>query len=153
MGINGPINNNMTYQQQPTFDWTTNIDDLIGPVPSISDFHPIMPLQPVHTLPAPTDCTPAAYTPTVSVTVSTNPDHILTTLRDMAPSPNGVVLISTTPTEPTLVNISQDTSVSLPNSVPTVLPKHSPIALAATILLITYEPCDFLAFRLSKQNP
>jgi hypothetical protein len=91
---------NMPHHQSAVFDWATDIDESIGPVPSLSDFYPTTPPQPIRTPPTPTDYTLTAYMPTVSVTVSPNPDRILTTPRDVAPSPDGVALISTAPTKP-----------------------------------------------------
>jgi hypothetical protein len=35
------------------FDWATEIEELIGPVPSMSDFHPTMPSQPIRAPPKP----------------------------------------------------------------------------------------------------
>jgi len=99
--------------QSEQFDWATDINESISPVPSPSDFCINMPLQPVCTLPAPTDCTPAAYMPTASIAVSPNPNHILTTPCDMAPSPDSVALVSTAPTEPAPVDPAPAALVNL----------------------------------------
>ena len=40
-------------QELQRFDWVTETDTLISPVPNASDFHPTMPSQPIRTPPKP----------------------------------------------------------------------------------------------------
>jgi hypothetical protein len=109
-------NDGTTHQQQPTFDWATDIDQSIGPVPSVTDFRPTTPPQTVRTLPAPTDCKPAAYTPTTPALVNPDPGDTA-----CAPSLHDVAPASTAPTNPTPVQ-SMHMSV-VPTDPGPVLPK------------------------------
>jgi len=115
------------------FDWATDIDTSIGPVPSASDFrstkppsrlaspkpapqlpdNPVTPSQPVRTPPAPTECTPAAYAPTAPALVNPDPgDEVC------APGPNGIALARTVLTESAPVNITPADPISLDNRIP-----------------------------------
>jgi hypothetical protein len=79
-------------RHQPTpFDWATDIDQSIGPVPSVSDFRPATPLQPTHTpsdriptAPAPTDGTPAAYTSPAPALIDPDPGDVAPRARTLA---------------------------------------------------------------------
>ena len=91
--------NNVPHHQSTAFDWTTDIDESIGPVPSTSDFRPTMPSQPIHactsamdapsdhipTTSEPTDCTPTAYTPTASALNETSDVATEPVLADRGP--------------------------------------------------------------------
>jgi hypothetical protein len=52
--------------QPARFDWATDNDESIGPVPSVSDFHPTTP-PPVRTPPAPTEPAPINLAPTAPI--------------------------------------------------------------------------------------
>jgi hypothetical protein len=54
------------HHQPARFDWATDNDKLIGPVPSVSDFHPTTP-PPARTPPAPTEPTPINLAPTAPI--------------------------------------------------------------------------------------
>ena len=113
-------------EQQPTFDWATDIDQSIGPVPSVTDFRPTTPPQTVRTLPAPTDCKPAAYTPTTPALVNPDPGDTA-----CAPSLHDVAPASTAPTDPTPVQsmhmsmVPTDPAPALPKP-PLVNPEPAP---------------------------
>jgi hypothetical protein len=89
-------------RHQP-FDWAMDIDQLIGPVPSASDFRPTMPSQPIRTPPAPTDCNPTAPMSPQDVPAPAKPDR--------------------TPTKTTAASITGETA-------PHTNAAHSPTSLA-----------------------
>src|ERR1700685_2720762 len=117
----------MTHPLVP-FNLVTDINKLIGPVPSASDFRPTTPLQPVYTLPEPTDYTPTAYMPTVPALINPDPGDVTATPApvnlnpsDMATDPNCAKATSTVLTDPILVN-------------PNPIPSMEPIVIAPVVL-------------------
>jgi hypothetical protein len=88
------INNNTTHPAPSTtasapvnpvlhkharFDWATNINKSLGPVPSTSKFHPTTPPQLICTPPVPTDCTSVAHMPNTPTLVNPDPSDVACT--------------------------------------------------------------------------
>jgi hypothetical protein len=152
------------------FDWATDIDQSIGPVPKVSDFRPTTPPQPIRArtpalgvpsdpivaASAPTSCTPAAYTPAApahSVQASTapvdpvlvEPDKPAPCLPDVPVTPSQPVC---TPPEPTVTPSNSDVASRA----------HSPATPACTEThahtpSITHGPRDLSVLRSGTKNP
>jgi hypothetical protein len=99
-----------THHQPTLFNWATNTDSSIGPVPNVSDFRPATPSQPtrtpsdrIPTSPAPTDCTPTAYTPAAPALIDPDPGDVAPrahTLATRLPTDN-LVPVDPNPATPT----------------------------------------------------
>jgi hypothetical protein len=119
-------------RQQPAwFDWATNNDESIGPVPSASEFRPTTPPQPVR--------------PSLTPTVIPPDDNVV---------PHACTIATSTPTAPCApVNPSPNTPVRLPDPIAAAFAKPDPIAPTASTPSIVHGPRDFSALRSDTRNP
>ena len=119
------------HHQPAWFDWATNNDESIGPVPSVSKFRPTTPPQPVR--------------PSLTPTVIPPDDNVV---------PHACTIAMSTPTAPCApVNPSPNMPVRLPDPIAAAFVKPDPIAPAASTPSIMHGPRNFSALCSDTQNP
>ena len=128
---------NPVPREHAQFDWATETDTSIGPVPCVTDFRPTIPPQPVRTPPARTDCKPAAYTPTTPALV--NPE----------PAPSHSVQASFIPVDPAPVDAPGVPTTSIHVSTSPAV-RTNPIA---STMPAARAPRDLSGLRSGAQNP
>ncbi|KIM77755.1 hypothetical protein PILCRDRAFT_91035 [Piloderma croceum F 1598] len=145
-----------TRHQLTPFDWATDIDRSISPVPSASNFRPtkppspwaspkpaprlpdnsVTPSQPIHArTPTPTDCTPAAYTPAALALVDPDPGDMANKPipADPAPALHKPALVNPDPTPSHSAQASSILVDPAPIDMPNV-PNISAHVTAATLI-------------------
>ena len=122
-------------QEPQRFDWATEIDESIGPVPSVSDFRPATPSQPtrtpsdrIPTSPAPTDCTPTAYTPAAPALIDPDPGDVAPRAHTLA---TRLLTDNPVPVDPNPAAPTPATCVPTEPQVRTPLIAHGPRDLSA----------------------
>jgi hypothetical protein len=166
---------NPVPHEHARFDWVTDIDTSIGPVPSPCDFHPTTPPQPVRIPPAPTDCATAAYMPAAPVPISPNPiapiNPVPSALNDLTPTTHVDAVITLVPNksiDPAIIALDDPTPITpiapitpvlvanvLIDTTPAAPTGTSPIVpiIRASPPLIAHGPRDISGLRLDARNP
>ena len=136
----------VTVHEPRRFDWVTETDKSIGPVPNARDFRPTAPVPanpnrtPNRCIPAtsaPTNNTPTTYMPTAPALVNPDPSDVA-----CVPYPAGIVPFPISPKP-----IAPD------NLVPSVLKEPAPTMLVTPVSPTVYSPCDLSALRSGTSNP